>query len=92
MPHWKKLLLQDGVITSSDLRGVSDSEFFIKCLPAMECKRKCIILKHIEQCGCCSCKCLSEDLSNIFYMLSNDWYVHVLSNYAAFDYIVQSCV
>ena len=53
--HWKQLLLQDGVITSSELCGISDSEFFIKCLPAMGCK-KFTILKHINQCKCPSSK------------------------------------
>ena len=36
--HWKQSLLQDGVITSSELCGISDNQFFIKYLPAMGCK------------------------------------------------------
>ena len=75
LSHWKQLLLQDGVITSSELSGVSDSEFFIKHLTAMKCKKKFTILKHIEQCECPSCKCLSGSLSNILHMMSDDWCV-----------------
>ena len=77
--HWKQLLLQDGVITSSELYGISDSEFFIKCLPAMGCKQF-TILTHIYQCKCPSCTCLSGDLSNLHNRASysatvNSWYV-----------------
>ena len=77
--HWKQLLLQDEVVTLSELCGTSDSEFFIKFLPAMGYKQF-TILKHINQCKCPSCTCLSGDLSNLhnrskYSATVNSWYV-----------------
>ena len=77
--HWKELVLQDGVITSSELSAFCDSQFFTIILPSMKCKRRCTILKLIEECGCASCKCLFESLSNMFYMMSDSWYVLINS-------------
>ena len=57
IPHWRDLLLQDGVTTPSQLCGVSD----IKILPTMGCKGLSIF-ELIKQCNCPSCKCLFEDV------------------------------
>ena len=83
IPHWRKLLLQDGVIEMS----TTDDELFTKILPAKGCKGLTDFCNCLEKCHCTSCRQLTVDMLNLnmlsppknnisflFTLLSSEWY------------------
>ena len=61
IPHWRKLLLRDGVIEMS----TTDDELFTKILPAKGCKGLSDFCNCLEKCHCTSCRQLTEDMLNL---------------------------
>ena len=58
IPHWRELLLQDGVIEMP----ATDDEFFIKILPTKGCKGLSDFHDCLEKCDCTSCRQLMADM------------------------------
>ena len=61
IPHWRKLLLQDGVIEMF----ATDDELFTKILPAKRCKGLSDFCNCLKKCHCTSCRRLTEDMLNL---------------------------
>ena len=61
IPHWRELLLQDGVIEMP----ATDDELFVKILPTKGCKGLSDFYDCLEKCDCTSCRQLMADMSNL---------------------------
>ena len=70
IPHWRELLLQDGVIKMT----ATEDELFMKILPAKGCKGLSDFYNCLEKCHCTSCRELTVDMLNLNMMSpSNDY-------------------